>query len=142
MDGKSSSKSNFTGVDVTCATLLFSFPLEFQLVKGDDLFGVPLLLLVCLPSTGLNVILLPFPEGGVENKLPFALLFVELLLLTDGGLQYLGGLNFFFFIFLGDMTGRSDVKWHKDSSRIWFKKYATNSNVFKFACSGTPLLSV
>ncbi len=105
--GKSSSILNLTGVDVTCSTLLLSllsdeFP-EWWLATGDVVF------LACTLPIGLMVILPPFPDGGVENKLPLALLFVESLLVSDVGVRCLGSLRFFF-IFLGEITGRSDVK--------------------------------
>ena len=120
--GKSSSRLNLTGVDVTCNTLLLSLPSdefpECWLATGESfIFGDSLTFFDCTLSIGLMVTLPPFPDGGVENKLPLALLFVESLLVSDVGVRCLGSLRFFL-IFLGEMTGRSNVKWHEDSPRM------------------------
>jgi hypothetical protein len=72
------------------------------------------------------VTLPPFPEGGVVNKLPLALLLVESLLVSDVGVRCLGSLRFFF-IFLGEITGSSDV-----IQEVWDK----------FRCFKTQLITI
>ena len=111
--GKSSSRLNLIGVEVTfgALTLLFSsdeFP-ECRPATDALLFGDFFTFFADTLSIGLVVMLPTFPDGGVEKRLPLALLLTESLLVSDVGVRCLGSRRFFF-IFLGDMTGRSDVK--------------------------------
>ena len=112
--GKSSSRLNLIGVEVTWSILLLSFPSdefsEFVTVTGYLLlFGDFFTFFADTLSIGLVVTLPPLPDGGVEKRLPLALLLAESLLVSDAGVRCLGS-HLFFVIFFGDMTGKSDVK--------------------------------